>query len=75
MIMFFKILSVDFVLNCTQDFTIQQLQRRLARLEGEVNVEEKKELEARLTTMTLLLEDRTASHSLLVNQLKSIRVR
>merc|ERR1739838_921314 len=56
-----------------QDFTIQQLQRRLARLEGEVNVEEKKELEARLTTMTLLLEDRTASHSLLVNQLKSIR--
>ncbi|XP_039256465.2 coiled-coil domain-containing protein 39-like [Styela clava] len=56
-----------------QDFTIQQLERRIARMRGEINTEEKKELEARIASLTASLEDKNNIHIVLTTQLKRLQ--
>nr|CAB3228550.1 coiled-coil domain-containing protein 39-like [Phallusia mammillata] len=56
-----------------QDFTIQQLERRLARLQGDMNTDEKKELEAKIEELTQTLDERNAIHTLLTTQLKRLQ--
>lgn len=56
-----------------QDFTIQQLQRRLARLEGQIDHDEAKLLEEKLESLTTILEDRKNALNLIISQLKTIR--
>ncbi|NXN58352.1 CCD39 protein, partial [Rynchops niger] len=46
----------EFIYN--QDFYIQQVQRRLSRLEGEVNADEKQVLEAKITELKKTLEEK-----------------
>lgn len=56
-----------------QDFTIQQLERRIARMQGEVNTEEKKELENRIEELTSTLEGKNSTQTILTHQLKRLQ--
>lgn len=56
-----------------QDFTIQTLERRLARLMGEVDTEEKRELEAKIVELTKTLEAKTGVQTMLTAQLKRLQ--
>lgn len=56
-----------------QDFTIQQLERRIARMKGEINTDEKKELEEKIEGLTSTLDDKTNIHSMLTTQLKRLQ--
>jgi len=56
-----------------QDFTIQTLERRLARLMGEVDTEEKRELEAKIVELTKTLEEKTGVQTMLTAQLKRLQ--
>ncbi|XP_078482846.1 coiled-coil domain-containing protein 39-like [Ciona intestinalis] len=56
-----------------QDFTVQQLERRLAHMQGDVNTEERKELEAKIEQLTKTLDEKNAVHTLLTTQLKRLQ--
>ena len=58
----------------SQDFSIQQLERRINRMSGEQSNEEKLQLEARIKELTNDLEERTTTHNLLSLQLKRLQV-
>ncbi|KAF6040654.1 CCDC39 [Bugula neritina] len=56
-----------------QDFSIQQLERRINRMQGEHSNEEKVALEIRIKELTEHLEERQQSHTLLNAQLKRLQ--
>ncbi|KAM5164293.1 coiled-coil domain-containing protein 39 [Mantella aurantiaca] len=56
-----------------QDFQIQQLERRLSRLKGEVNTDEKHALETKAAELTKTLEKRKASLNILNTQHKKLQ--
>lgn len=56
-----------------QDFAIQQLERRINRMQGETSNEEKVQLEARIKELTENLGDKNDTHSLLTLQLKRLQ--
>ncbi|KAK6195619.1 hypothetical protein SNE40_001008 [Patella caerulea] len=56
-----------------QDFAIQQLERRMNRMQGEKSNEEKLHLEAKIVSLTKELENKQATHTLLTNQLKRLQ--
>ena len=57
-----------------QDFTLQQLERRCIRMQGEHNTEEKAALEDKVDRLQSELEAKNATHFLLTNQLKRLQV-
>lgn len=57
-----------------QDFAIQQLERRINRMQGEQSNEEKIHLEKRIGDLTQELEEKTQTHHLLNIQLKRLHV-
>ena len=64
-------LPVGFVF---QDFAIQQLERRIGRMQGERSNEEKVQLEQRLSELTKDLDEKNNTHNLLTLQLKRLQV-
>ena len=58
-----------------QDFAIQQLERRIGRMQGERSNEEKVALEQRLVDLTNDLDEKNNTHNLLTLQLKRLQVR
>lgn len=56
-----------------QDFTIQQLERKIARLQGERSTEEMDALNARIEELTASLDDKNNTHTLLGTQLKRLQ--
>ncbi|NXN41654.1 CCD39 protein, partial [Rhinoptilus africanus] len=61
----------EFIYN--QDFYIQQVQRRLSRLEGEVNADEKQVLEAKITDLKKTLEEKKNTYDVLHAQHKKLQ--
>ncbi|MBN3290049.1 CCD39 protein, partial [Polypterus senegalus] len=57
----------------SQDFKIQQLERKLGRLKGDVNTEERQAIEAKVTELTNALEEKKATSNLLTTQLKKLQ--
>ncbi|NXP46622.1 CCD39 protein, partial [Heliornis fulica] len=55
-----------------QDFYIQQIQRRLSRLEGEVNIDEKRVLEAKVAELKKTLEEKKNTYDVLHVQYKKL---
>ncbi|XP_010571234.1 PREDICTED: coiled-coil domain-containing protein 39 [Haliaeetus leucocephalus] len=55
-----------------QDFYIQQVQRRLSRLEGEVNADEKQVLEAKVAELKKTLEEKKNAYDVLHAQYKKL---
>ncbi|KFW10077.1 Coiled-coil domain-containing protein 39, partial [Eurypyga helias] len=56
-----------------QDFYIQQLQRRLSRLEGEVNADEKQVLEGKVAELKKTLEEKKNTYGILHAQHKKLQ--
>ncbi|XP_073485009.1 coiled-coil domain-containing protein 39 [Aquarana catesbeiana] len=56
-----------------QEFQIQQLNRRLSRLKGEVNTDEKQALETKVSALTKSLDERKASLNILNTQHKKLQ--
>lgn len=56
-----------------QDFAIQQLERRINRMQGEHSNEEKVALEQRVKELTAALEERQLAHAMLNAQLKRLQ--
>ncbi|XP_069720801.1 coiled-coil domain-containing protein 39 isoform X2 [Phaenicophaeus curvirostris] len=56
-----------------QDFYIQQVQRRLSRLEGEVNADEKQVLEAKVADLKRTLEEKKTAYDVLHAQYKKLQ--
>ncbi|KAM6257893.1 coiled-coil domain-containing protein 39 [Porphyrio hochstetteri] len=56
-----------------QDFYIQQLQRRLSRLEGEVDADEKQVLEAKVAELKKTLEEEKNTYDILNVQYKKLQ--
>ncbi|XP_009705852.1 PREDICTED: coiled-coil domain-containing protein 39, partial [Cariama cristata] len=56
-----------------QDFYIQQVQRRLSRLEGEVNADEKQVLEAKVAELKKSLEEKKNAYDILHAQHKKLQ--
>ncbi|XP_060558012.1 coiled-coil domain-containing protein 39-like [Ruditapes philippinarum] len=56
-----------------QDFSIQQLERRINRMQGERSNEEKIHLEAKIKDLTDELEQKNNTHTLLTLQLKRLQ--
>uniref|UniRef100_A0A8C3XKE0 Coiled-coil domain-containing protein 39 n=1 Tax=Chelydra serpentina TaxID=8475 RepID=A0A8C3XKE0_CHESE len=56
-----------------QDFYIQQVERRLSRLKGDVNTDERQVLEAKVTELTKTLEEKKDAHNLLHAQHKKLQ--
>ncbi|XP_065530567.1 coiled-coil domain-containing protein 39 [Lathamus discolor] len=56
-----------------QDFYIQQVQRRLSRLEGEINTDEKQVLEAKVTELKKTLEEKKNTYDVLHVQYKKLQ--
>ncbi|NXE09249.1 CCD39 protein, partial [Lophotis ruficrista] len=56
-----------------QDFYIQQLQRRLSRLEGEINADEKQVLEAKVAELKKTLEEKKNAYDVLHAQHKKLQ--
>ncbi|KAF1489762.1 Coiled-coil domain-containing protein 39, partial [Megadyptes antipodes antipodes] len=56
-----------------QDFYIQQVQRRLSRLEGEVNADEKQVLEAKVAELKKTLEEKKNAYDVLHAQHKKLQ--
>ncbi|XP_010174757.2 coiled-coil domain-containing protein 39 [Antrostomus carolinensis] len=56
-----------------QDFYIQQVQRRLSRLEGEVNADEKQVLEAKIAELKKTLEEKKNVYDILQAQHKKLQ--
>ena len=61
------------VLLC-QDFAVQQLERRINRMQGERSNEEKIQLEAKIKDLTDELDQKNNTHTLLTLQLKRLQV-
>ncbi|RDD47548.1 Coiled-coil domain-containing protein 39 [Trichoplax sp. H2] len=57
----------------TQDFQLQQLERRIARLQGEVGTDEKEKLTVRAKELTTQCEKEQATKALLTNQMKRLQ--
>jgi len=55
-----------------QDFQIAQLERRIARMEGQTTSEEKEELERRIKELTKTLENRQQTFNLVDTQVKRL---
>ncbi|XP_049737692.1 coiled-coil domain-containing protein 39 isoform X2 [Elephas maximus indicus] len=55
-----------------QDFYIQQVERRMSRLRGEINSEEKQALEAKIVELKKTLEEKKSTCSLLETQIKKL---
>ncbi|XP_015993517.2 coiled-coil domain-containing protein 39 [Rousettus aegyptiacus] len=56
----------------SQDFFIQQVERRMSRLKGEINSEEKQSLEAKITDLKKTLEEKNSTFGLLEIQIKKL---
>ncbi|KAL2804745.1 coiled-coil domain-containing protein 39 [Daubentonia madagascariensis] len=56
----------------SQDFCIQQMERRMSRLKGEINSEEKQALEAKIVELKKLLEEKKFTFGLLETQIKKL---
>ncbi|XP_072033774.1 coiled-coil domain-containing protein 39-like [Amphiura filiformis] len=56
-----------------QDFTIQQLERKIARIQGERSTEEMDALNARIKELTAIMDERNNTHNLLSTQLKRLQ--
>ncbi|MEE6501336.1 hypothetical protein FKM82_004136 [Ascaphus truei] len=56
-----------------QDFQIQQLERRLSHLKGEVNTDEMRALEIKISELTKAFEERNAAFNLLSTQHKKLQ--
>ncbi|XP_073434873.1 coiled-coil domain-containing protein 39 [Dendrobates tinctorius] len=56
-----------------QDFQIQQLERRLARLKGEVNTDEKHALEMKVSGLSKTFDERKAALNILNSQHKKLQ--
>uniref|UniRef100_A0A8C9L5X2 Coiled-coil domain-containing protein 39 n=1 Tax=Pavo cristatus TaxID=9049 RepID=A0A8C9L5X2_PAVCR len=56
-----------------QDFYIQQVQRRLSRLEGEVNADEKQVLEEKVAELKKALEEKKSAYDILNTQHKKLQ--
>ncbi|NXK17691.1 CCD39 protein, partial [Arenaria interpres] len=61
----------EFIYN--QDFYIQQVQRRLSRLEGEINADEKQVLEAKIAELKKTLEEKKNVYDVLHAQHKKLQ--
>uniref|UniRef100_A0A667YYS9 Coiled-coil domain-containing protein 39 n=1 Tax=Myripristis murdjan TaxID=586833 RepID=A0A667YYS9_9TELE len=57
-----------------QELQIQQLKRKLARLQGEVNTEEKQMLEEKVTELTSALSEKRKDAKIFTTQLKDLEV-
>ncbi|TKC52840.1 hypothetical protein EI555_003422 [Monodon monoceros] len=55
-----------------QDFYIQQVERRMSRLKGEINSEEKQALEAKIVELQKTLEEKKSTFNLLETQIKKL---
>ncbi|KAJ8793867.1 hypothetical protein J1605_019131 [Eschrichtius robustus] len=58
----------------SQDFYIQQVERRMSRLKGEINSEEKQTLEAKTVELQKTLEEKKSTFNLLETQIKQLHV-
>ncbi|ELW66924.1 Coiled-coil domain-containing protein 39 [Tupaia chinensis] len=58
----------------SQDFYIQQVERRMSRLKGEINSEEKQALEAKIVELKKSLEEKKSTFGLLELQIKKLHV-
>ncbi|NWV23419.1 CCD39 protein, partial [Origma solitaria] len=56
-----------------QDFYIQQVQRRLSRLEGEVNSDEKEILEGKVSELKKTLEEKKKTYDVLQSQYRKLQ--
>ncbi|XP_057594784.1 coiled-coil domain-containing protein 39 [Hippopotamus amphibius kiboko] len=56
----------------SQDFYIQQVERRMSRLKGEINSEEKQALEAKTVELQKTLEEKKSTFNLLETQIKKL---
>ncbi|XP_033638039.1 coiled-coil domain-containing protein 39-like [Asterias rubens] len=56
-----------------QDFTVQQLERRIARIQGERSTEEMDQLNAKIKELTAVLEERNNTYQLVNTQLKRLQ--
>ncbi|NXC01658.1 CCD39 protein, partial [Orthonyx spaldingii] len=56
-----------------QDFYIQQIQRRLSRLEGDVNSDEKQVLEGKVAELKKTLEEKRKAYDVLQSQYKKLQ--
>ncbi|XP_070537855.1 coiled-coil domain-containing protein 39-like [Ptychodera flava] len=56
-----------------QDFQIQQLERKISRMQGERSTEEMDQLNARIQELTEMLNDKNDTHSLISLQLKRLQ--
>ncbi|XP_074860786.1 coiled-coil domain-containing protein 39 [Carettochelys insculpta] len=56
-----------------QDFYIQQVERRLSRLKGDVNTDERQVLEAKVVELTKTLEEKKEAYNLLHTQHKKLQ--
>ncbi|NXJ65966.1 CCD39 protein, partial [Rostratula benghalensis] len=61
----------EFIYN--QDFYIQQVQRRLSQLEGEINADEKQVLEAKIAELKKTLEEKKSVYDVLLAQHKKLQ--
>uniref|UniRef100_A0A8C3X594 Coiled-coil domain-containing protein 39 n=1 Tax=Cyanoderma ruficeps TaxID=181631 RepID=A0A8C3X594_9PASS len=57
-----------------QDFYIQQIQRRLSRLEGEVNSDEKEVLEGKVAELKKILEEKKKAYDVLQSLYRKLQV-
>lgn len=57
-----------------QDFYIQQVERRMSRLKGEINSEEKQALETKIVELKKMLEEKKSTFGLLETQIKKLHV-
>lgn len=55
-----------------QDFQLQQLERRISRMQGERSNEEKLQLEARIKDLMTQMEEHNSTHALLSAQMKNL---
>ncbi|XP_059019372.1 coiled-coil domain-containing protein 39 [Mustela lutreola] len=56
----------------SQDFYIQQVERRMSRLKGEINSEEKQALETKIVELKKILEEKKSTFGLLETQIKKL---
>ncbi|KAM9089836.1 coiled-coil domain-containing protein 39 [Megaptera novaeangliae] len=56
----------------SQDFYIQQVERRMSRLKGEINSEKKQTLEAKTVELQKTLEEKKSTFNLLETQIKKL---
>lgn len=63
------------VVSLVQDFQIQMLERKMSRLQGRVNTDEKEALEKRVSDLTEALAEKKKTATSLTKQLKKLQVR